>query len=126
MGGTNASAAPKHESYTKLQLHTDPFTTSCCTQVAEKQAALASVEAHLGSTTASAAQNRDQIQKLQLQMTELQDQHMAWQQNMLDGRLQELRAAAAKVENNQALKVSVACCMMIAGTCLACQNAAGT
>ncbi len=37
-------------------------------------------------------------------MTELQDQHVAWQQSMLDGRLQELRAAAARVENNQALK----------------------
>lgn len=74
-------------------------------QVAEKQSALAALETQLGSTTASAAQNRDQIQKLQLQMTELQDQHVMWQQSMLGGRLQELRAAAARVENNQALKV---------------------
>ena len=74
-------------------------------QVADKQAALAALETQLGSTNASAAQNRDHIQKLQVQMTELQDQHAAWQQSMLDGRLQELRAAAARVENNQALKV---------------------
>jgi len=73
-------------------------------QVAAKQAALAALETQLGSTSASASQNRDQIQRLQLQMTELQDQHVAWQQSMLDGRLQELRAAAARVENNQALK----------------------
>jgi len=73
-------------------------------QVAAKQAALAALETRLGSTSASASQNRDQIQRLQLQMTELQDQHVAWQQSMLDGRLQELRAAAARVENNQALK----------------------
>ncbi|KAL0025381.1 hypothetical protein WJX79_002338 [Trebouxia sp. C0005] len=76
-------------------------------QVAAKQAALAALEAQLGSTSASASQNRDQIQRLQLQMTELQDQHVAWQQSMLDGRLQELRAAAARVENNQALKVDL-------------------
>lgn len=75
-------------------------------QVAEKQAALVALETQLGSTNASAAQNRDQIQKLQMQMTELQDQHVAWQQTMLTGRLQELRAAAARVENNQALKAS--------------------
>lgn len=74
-------------------------------QVAAKQAALSSMEVQLGSTNASAAVNKDHIQKLQLQMTELQDQHMAWQQNMLDGRLQELRTAAARVENNQSLKV---------------------
>ena len=73
-------------------------------QVAAKQTALAALETQLGSTSASASQNRDQIQRLQLQMTELQDQHVAWQQSMLDGRLQELRAAAARVENNQALK----------------------
>lgn len=76
-------------------------------QVAAKQAALAALETQLGSTSASASQNRDQIQQLQLQMTELQDQHVAWQQSMLDGRLQELRAAAARVENNQALKVDL-------------------
>ncbi len=80
-------------------------------QVAEKQAALAALETNLGSTKASAAQNREQIQHLQLQMTELQDQHATWQQNMLDGRLQELRAAAARVENNQALKASGAICL---------------
>lgn len=39
-------------------------------------------------------------------MTELQNEHVAWQRTMLDGRLQELRAAAARVENNQALKVT--------------------
>ncbi|DBA77152.1 TPA: hypothetical protein ACH3X1_009725 [Trebouxia sp. C0004] len=76
-------------------------------QVAAKQAALAALETQLGSTSASALHNRDQIQRLQLQMTELQDQHMAWQQSMLNGRLQELRAAAARVENNQTLKVDV-------------------
>lgn len=75
-------------------------------QVANKQAALAALESQLGSTNASAAQNRDQIQRLQIQMTELQDQHVAWQQTMLDGRLQELRTAAARVENNQAFKAS--------------------
>ena len=73
-------------------------------QVAAKQAALAALETQLGSTNSSASQNGDQILRLQLQMTELQDQHVAWQQSMLDGRLQELRAAAARVENNQALK----------------------
>lgn len=75
-------------------------------QVADKQAALAALETQVGCTSASAAHNKDQIQRLQLQMTELQDQHAAWQQTMLDGRLQELRAAAARVENNQALKAS--------------------
>ena len=94
---------------------------TCCTQVTEKQAALASLETQLGSTNSSAAHNRDQIQKLQLQMTELQDQHMAWQQNMLGGRLQELRVAAAKVENNQAVKVSsagVLCTCLCLPACL--------
>ncbi|DBB05029.1 TPA: hypothetical protein ACH3X3_010299 [Trebouxia sp. C0006] len=76
-------------------------------QVAAKQAALAALETQLGSTNSSASQNRDQIQRLQLQMTELQDQHVAWQQSMLDGRLQELRSAAARVENNQGLKVDL-------------------
>ena len=74
-------------------------------QVAEKQATLVALETQLGSTSTSAAENRDQIQRLQLQMTELQNEHVAWQRTMLDGRLQELRVAAARVENNQALKV---------------------
>ena len=77
----------------------------CVLQVAEKQVALAALETQLGSTSASAHQNRDQIQSLQLQMSELQNEHVAWQRTMLDGRLQDLRAAAARVENNQALKV---------------------
>lgn len=75
-------------------------------QVAEKQATLAELDAQLGSTSAAAAENRDQIQRLQVQMSELQNEHVAWQRNMLDGRLQELRAAAAQVENNQALQVT--------------------
>lgn len=48
----------------------------------------------------------DQIQRLQVQMNELQNEHKAWQRSMLSGRLQELRAAAAQVENNQALQVT--------------------
>ena len=39
-------------------------------------------------------------------MSQLQNEHVAWQRSMLDGRLQELRAAAAQVENNQALQVT--------------------
>lgn len=74
--------------------------------MAEKQATLAELDAQLGSTSAAAAENRDQIQRLQVQMSELQNEHVAWQRNMLDGRLQELRAAAAQVENNQALQVT--------------------
>ena len=79
----------------------------CIVQVADKQAALAALESQLDSTNTSAAQNRGQILRLQRQMTELQDQHTAWQQTMLEGRLQQLRAAAARVENNQALKASL-------------------
>lgn len=82
-------------------------------QVVEKQATLAELDAQLGSTSAAAAENRDQIQRLQVQMSELQNEHVAWQRNMLDGRLQELRAAAAQVENNQALQVGSQPCLLL-------------
>lgn len=76
-------------------------------QVAEKRATLAELDAQLGSAGASAEENRDQIQRLQAQMSELQNEHKAWRHSMLDGRLQELKAAAAQVENNQALQVTI-------------------
>jgi len=109
LGSTTASASQHHTTHSPwlnncLCVIKHGLDTYAWLQVAAKQAALAALETQLGSTNSSASQNRDQIQRLQLQMTELQDQHVAWQQSMLDGRLQELRAAAARVENNQALK----------------------
>ena len=86
--------------------------------MAEKQATLAELDAQLGSASVSAAENRDQIQRLQVQMSELQNEHKAWQRSMLDGRLQELRAAAAQVENNQALQVTTLKLPSVAQTCL--------
>lgn len=74
-------------------------------QVAVKEATLDSMRVVVARAEAAGSSNADALREVSVQMAELQQEYLGWQQTVLAGRLDSLKADSARIAENDRLKV---------------------
>jgi len=76
-------------------------------KVAVKEATLDSMRVVVARAEAAGSSNADALREVSVQMAELQQEYLGWQQTVLAGRLDSLKADSARIAENDRLKSEV-------------------